>query len=145
MTESTEQVLNLETTDSARPWKRQRTEEAPPVEGDEKVLKPGDLTKLNVLLGKVVDDVNLYGASLEVANEEEYKVYIPAKVTSKMNAKKAEVLEQKTQLEQILDSGKSSYCVKDLRKMMGDIKKTIKEEHDDVKCRIATAKTDMAD
>ena len=49
------------------------------------------------------------------------------------------------QIEQTNISGKSHYNFSELRKMMGDIKKTIKEEHDDVKCRIATAKTDMAD
>ena len=62
-----------------------------------------------------------------------------------MNAKKAELLAQKTQLAEILESGKSSYCVKTLRKMMEEIKKTIKLEHDEVNRRIATAKDDMAD
>ena len=145
MTESTEEVLNLETTDSARPWKRQKTEKAPPVEGGEKVLKTRDLTKLKDLFGKLAEDVNTYELSVEEANAEGYKEYIPAKATSKINAKKAEVLEKKTQLEQILDSGTSIYTATELRKMIFEIKTTTKNEHHDVKCRIATAKNDMAD
>ena len=64
---------------------------------------------------------------------------------SKMIAKQTEVLDKMAQMERILDSGKSRYAIKELRTMMGDIKKTTKEEHDEVKSRVATAKTDMAD
>ena len=64
---------------------------------------------------------------------------------SKMSDKQTEVLDKMVKIEQILDSGKSRYAIKELRKMMGDIKKTTKEEHDEVKSRIASAKNDTAD
>ena len=102
MTENTEQLLNLETNDSAKPTKRQKTEQAPPVEGDEKVLKTVDLTKLKELFGKVGEDVDKYGASVEEANNDFFAGFIPAKVTSKMNEKRAEVLRKMAQMEQIL-------------------------------------------
>ena len=62
-----------------------------------------------------------------------------------MIAKQTEVLDTMSQMEQILDSGKSRYAIKEHRTMMCDIKKTTKEEHDGVKSRVATARTDMAD
>ena len=64
---------------------------------------------------------------------------------SNMIAKQTEVLDKMAQMEQILDSGKSRYAIRELRTMMGDIKKTAKEECDEVKSRIDSAKTDMAD
>ena len=48
-------------------------------------------------------------------------------------------------IEQTNQTGKSHYNFSELRKMMGDIKKTAKEECDEVKSRIDSAKTDMAD
>ena len=50
-----------------------------------------------------------------------------------------------TEMEQILDSGKSHYSAGALKKMIGDIKKQAKEEHNDVDSRLTTAKSDMAD
>ena len=50
-----------------------------------------------------------------------------------------------TELERVLDSGKSHYSAGDLKKMIGDIKKQAKEEHNDVDTRLKTANSDMAD
>jgi len=80
-------------------------------------VKSTDLTKLKELLGKIADDVNKYGASVEEAIAEGYKEYIPAKVISKMNDKKNELIGNMSEMEQILDSGKSNYSACDLRKM----------------------------
>ena len=65
MTENKEQILNLDTNDSAKGTKRQKTEKAPPVEGDEKVvegdekvLNPVDVIKYKLFLEKIGEDVN---------------------------------------------------------------------------------------
>ena len=45
----------------------------------------------------------------------------------------------------MIESGRSMYTATELRTMLGDIKQTTKKEYDDVKSRLATAKSDMAD
>ena len=52
----TEQLLNLDTNDTAKATKRQKPEKAPPIEGDEKALKSTDLAKLKDLFGTLGDD-----------------------------------------------------------------------------------------
>ena len=57
---------NLDTNDSAKGTKRQKTEQAPPVESDEKLgfewdepgLNPVDLTKYKLFLEKVGEEVS---------------------------------------------------------------------------------------
>ena len=66
MTENKEQILNLDTNDSAKGTKRQKTEQAPPVESDEKLgfewdepgLNPVDLTKYKLFLENVGEEVS---------------------------------------------------------------------------------------
>ena len=50
-----------------------------------------------------------------------------------------------SEMEQTLVSGKSHYNSTELRKMIGDNKKEVKEEHTDVERRVKTARSDMAD
>ena len=143
--DNTDQVLHLETADAARATKKLKTEAAPPVPGEEKALKSTDLTKLKELFTKIGDDVDKFEASVDEANDLLFTDYIPAKVIAKMNDKRTELLKQRTELQQILDSGKSHYSAGALKKMIGDLKKQAKEEHNDVEGRVKTAKADMAD
>ena len=143
--DNSEQTLNLETDDTARPRKKLKTEAAPPVPGEVKELKDTDLTKPKEQFTKIGDDVDKFEASVDEANGLLFTDYIPAKVIAKMNDKRTELLKQKTELQQILDSGKSHYSAGALKKMIGDIKKQAKEEHNDADSRLKTAKSDMAD
>ena len=147
MTENTEQLIKLETSDTAKPAKRQKTERAPPIEGpetDEKVFKVRDLKKLKELLGKVKEDVDKYSASVEGLRAGEYEEYIPTRVMAKINEKKDEVIEELTSIGHILESGKSRYAPTELRHMICKLRKPVKEAHIDVKSREARAKIDMA-
>ena len=110
-----------------------------------KAVKSTDLTKLKELFTKIGDDVDKFEASVDEANDLLFTDYIPAKVIAKMNDKRTELLKQRTELKQILDSGKSHYSCNNIRKMIGDLKKQAKEEHNDVDSRLKTAKSDMAD
>ena len=88
----TDQVLDLDTNDTARATKKQKTEKAPPIAGDEKALKSSDLTKLKDMFGKKSEDVNKYRASVEEANNESFTELIPVRVTRKMKENRTEVL-----------------------------------------------------
>ena len=140
-----DQTLNLETADTARPRKKLKTEAAPPVPGEEKELKSADLNKLKELFQQIGDDVDKFEALADEANGLLFTDYIPAKVIAKMNDKRTELRKQRTELKQILDSGKSHYSYNNIRKMIGDLKKQAKEQHNDVDSRLKTAKPDMAD
>ena len=140
-----EQTLILDTNDTARPTKKQKTEKAPPIAGDERALKGSDLTKLKEVLDKIAEDVNKYRASVEEANSETFTEFIPVRVTAKMKENRTEVLGKIAQIEEMIESGRSMYTGTELRKMLSDIKKTTKKEHGYVKCRVATVKSDMAD
>ena len=142
----TDQSLNLETDDTAigRATKRIKAEKAPPVPGDEKALTFTDLSKLKALFDICGADVNMCVASIDLASHFVYTEYIAAKVISKMNEKKTELVEKKSEMRQILDSGKSRYSPKDLRKMICELRKQAKDEHDDVESRLATARSDIA-
>ena len=140
-----EQTLILDTNDTARPTKKQKTEKAPPIAGDERALKGSDLTKLKEVLDKIAEDVNKYRASVEEANSETFTEFIPVRVTAKMKDKRTEINGKNRQIEETIQSGRSMYTATELRTMLGDIKQSTKKEYEDVKSRLATAKSDMAD
>ena len=143
--DNTEQLLNLDTNDSDKAAKRQKTEKAPQIEGDTKHMKRTDLAMLKERVGKIANDVNEYRASVEEATNYFFTGFIPAKVTKEMNEKRSEVIGKLTQIEEMIESGRSMYTGTELRKMLSDIKKTTKNQHRYVKCRVATVKSDMAD
>ena len=66
-------------------------------------------------------------------------------VISKMNDKRTELLKQRNELKEMLDTGKSTYSFNNIKKMIVDFKKQAKEEHNDAQTRLKTAKSDMAD
>ena len=74
-----EQILNLDTNNSANGTKRQKTEQAPPVESDEQWvfewdepgLKPVDLIKLKEFLEKMGEGVSHLGALVEEPGAED--------------------------------------------------------------------------
>ena len=126
MTENKEQILNLDTNDSAKGTKRQKTEKAPPVEGDEKVvegdekvLNPVDAIKYKLFLEKIGEDVNKYGALVEEA----YKENIPAKVMWMMIVKHIFLLEKMVTTKPILESCNG----KEIRKMLLDCRSMLCE------------------
>ena len=53
------------------------------------------------------------------------------------------VLDGCSEFECTLDSGKSTYTATQLRRTLGDLKKTTKAEHDEVKSRIKIAEGDL--
>ena len=140
-----EQTLILDTNDTARATKKQKTEKAPPIAGDEKALKSSDLTKLKEVFGKIAEDVNKYRASVEEANSECFTDFIPVRVTAKMTDKRNEIDGKNRWIEGTIQSGRSMYTATELKTMLGDIKQSTKKEYEDVKSRLATAKSDMAD
>ena len=140
----TDQVLDLDTNETARPTKKQKTEKALPVPGDERALKGSDLTKLKEVLDKIAEDVKKYRASVEEANSETFTEFIPVRVTAKMTDKRNEIDGKIRQIDETIQSGRSMYTATELKTMLGDVKQTTKKEHDDVKSRLATAKSDMA-
>ena len=143
----TDKSLNLETDDTAigRATKRIKTERAPPVPGDEKALTCTVLSRLKPLFDICEADVNKCVASHQIANNHVYTDYIGAKVISTMNAKKTELLEKKSEImSHFLDSANSRYSSKDIRKMICELRKRAKYEHDDVERRLAMARSDIA-
>ena len=88
-------ALDLETDKTARPTKKVKTEKAPPIQGEEKGLNSVEQSKLIKLFKICEVDVNKCVASHEIANDPVYTDYIGAKVISKMNEKKTELLEKK--------------------------------------------------
>ena len=135
---------NTETDETARPTKKLKTEAAPPVPGELKALKSGR-PPLKELFDICEAVVNKYVASHEIANNHIYTDYIGAKVISTMNAKKTELLEKKSEImSHFLDSANSRYSSKDIRKMICELRKRAKYEHDDVERRLAIARSDIA-
>ena len=57
-------------------------------------MKSVDLTKLKEFFKTTGDDVNKYGALVDEANGFIFTDYIPAKVISKMNDKRTELLKK---------------------------------------------------
>ena len=148
MTENKEQILNLDTNDSAKGTKRQKTEKAPPVEGDEKVvegdekvLNPVDAIKYKLFLEKIGEDVNKYGALVEEA----YKENVPAKVMWMMIVKHIFLLEKMVTTKPILESCNG----KEIRKMLLDCRRMLCEgeirRQWKGKFRVLTARNDTAD
>ena len=137
-------ALDLETDKTVRPTKKVKTEKAPPIQGEERELNSVELSKLIKLFKICEVDVNKCVASHEIANNHVYTDYIGAKVISKMNEKKTELLEKKSEmLSQILDSGNSRYSSKDLRKMICELRKQANNENADVESRLVTARCDI--
>ena len=62
-----------------------------------------------------------------------------------MKDKRTEINGKNRQIEETIQSGRSMYTATELRTMLGDIKQSTKKEYEDVKSRLATAKSDMAD
>ena len=62
-----------------------------------------------------------------------------------MNDKRTELLKQRNELKEMLDTGKSTYSFNNIKKMIIELKKQAKEEHNDAQTRLQTAKSDMAD
>ena len=119
----TDQVLDLDTNDTARPTKKQKTEKAPPIAGDERALKGSDLTKLKEVLDEIAEDVKKYRASVEEANSETFTEFIPVRVTAKMTDKRNEIDAKIRWIEGTIQTGSSMYTATELRKMLCDIKK----------------------
>ena len=140
---------NLDTNDSAKGTKRQKTEKAPPVEGDEKVvegdekvLNPVDAFKHKLFLEKIGEDVNKYGALVEEASAEAYMI---VKYMWMMIVNHIIHLEQLVTTEPILEScnGKEVHkMLLDCRRMLceGEIRRQWKG-----KFRAHTARNDTAD
>ena len=105
-----EQILNLDTNDSAKGTKRQKTEQAPPVESDEQWvfewdepgLKPVDLIKLKEFLEKMGEGVSHLGALVEEPGAEES--FLIVKCMEMMIVKNIILLEQLVMTEPILES-----------------------------------------
>ena len=135
MTENKEQILNLDTNDSAKGTKRQKTEKAPPVEGDEKVvegdekvLNPVDAITYKLFLEKIGEDVNKYGALAEEA----YTENIPSKVMWMMIVKHIFLLEKLVTTKPILESCNG----KEIRKMLLDCRRMLCEGESYEKFRV---------
>ena len=141
--EDTQETITFQTDDVRKEIKKQRTEPAPPVPGDEKALKKADLAKLRVLFDAIKEEVNKYEESVDRAREEELKEVMPKKFVLKMLENKSKVLDGCSELECTLDSGKSGYTFTQLRSRLGDLKKKTKESHDEVKSRIKIAEGDL--
>ena len=150
MTENTEQLLNLETNDSAKPTKRQKTEQAPPVESDkqwvfewdEPGLNPVDLIKLKEFLEKMGEHVSKLGALVEEPGAEAFMI---VKCMEMMIVKYIILLEQLVTTEPILEScsGKEIHkMLLDCRRMLceGEIRSQWKGNF-----RAHTARNDTAD
>ena len=144
MTENKEQILNLDTNDSAKGTKRQKTEQAPPVESDEKLgfewdepgLNPVDLTKYKLFLEKVGEEVSDRKRYVEEPGAEGLWMMIVNHIIH---------LEQLVTTEPILEScnGKEVHkMLLDCRRMLceGEIRRQWKG-----KFRAHTARNDTAD
>ena len=147
MTQSdeTEEVVSFETNSTESAAKKQKTEKAPPTEGEEKTLKGPDLAKIKQLYDTVSDLVKKYEEAVSEATGPEIKDYLPAKYLLKITEKKSDLLSRTADIELTCQSGKSKFKPSALKKMCNDIKKETKEEITDVNGRIETAKVDMRD
>ena len=143
--EETEEVVSFETNSTESAAKKQKTEKAPPTEGEEKTLKRPDLAKIKELYDTVSDLVKKYEEAVSDATAPEMKEYLPQKYLLKLTEKKTDLLSRTADIELACQSGKSKFTPSALKKMCNDIKKETKEEITDVKGRIATAQVDMQD
>ena len=57
--------------------------------------------------------------------------------------KKAEIFDSVGNVSCVIDSGKSNDTIKNLKQQLSNIKKSTKDEHDEVKKRLSNAEADM--
>ena len=144
--EEKDETLTLATDDSERAAKRQKTEQTeklPPTQGEAKELKSADLEKLKELFQPIMEALTKYEESVKKATSEEFGEYIPKKCKLKMLQKKAEIDDSVANVSCVIDSGKSNDTIKNLKQQLSNIKKSTKDEHDEVKKRISNAEADM--
>ncbi len=95
------------------------------------------------MLASITEELNKYEESVAKADHEAFAEYIPKKCILKMHQKKAEIFDQADEVSCTLDSGKSKDTFKHLKQQLMAIKKSTKDEHDEVKRRLSNAEADM--
>ena len=146
--EEKDETQTLATDDVERAAKKQKTEhteKAPPTQDEAKALKSADLEKLKELFEPIMEELNTYEESVAKTNHEAFAGYIPTKWILKMHEKKAEIFEKADEVSSTIDSGKSKDTFKSLKQQLTDIRKSTKDEHDEVKKRLSNAEADLKD
>ena len=146
--EESDETQTLATDDVERAAKKQKTEQtekAPPTQGEAKELKSADLEKLKELLAPIMEELNNYEFDVAKVSHEAFEEYIPKKCILKMHQKKAEIFDKADEVSSTLASGKSKDTFKNLKQQLTAIRKSTKDEHDEVKKRLSNAEADMKD